>query len=254
MSIINWRARKQITFFLGAVFFVSLVVGGIIYFNQPEETCFDNKKNQDEEGIDCGGVCTTCVVNPKEVVTLWTRVFKVNEGVYEASALIKNPNLFYGLGLLKYTFKIYDTANILVAVREGQTFVNPQDEFLIFEGGINTGERQVAKVFVELEPLMDWQYIEEEKPALVVSEKSFSNTPFSTMSARLFNESLFAIEDIFATVVLYDQNENAIAVSATKIDSIPGKSSRNAIFTWGRPLDVLPSSSKIFTRINLLKK
>jgi hypothetical protein len=26
------------------------------------ETCSDNKKNQDETGIDCGGVCRSCAV------------------------------------------------------------------------------------------------------------------------------------------------------------------------------------------------
>ncbi len=31
-----------------------------VYVETVEETCFDNLQNQDEEGIDCGGVCDTC--------------------------------------------------------------------------------------------------------------------------------------------------------------------------------------------------
>ena len=31
---------------------------------KPEETCFDGIKNQNEEGIDCGGVCKPCVELP----------------------------------------------------------------------------------------------------------------------------------------------------------------------------------------------
>jgi len=252
MNILNWRAKKQLTFFFVAVFFILVIVVGIIYWNQLEETCFDNKQNQDEESVDCGGVCIPCVVNPKDIVTMWTRAFKVSDGVYETASLIKNTNLFYGVSLLKYTFKIYDSANILVAVKEGQTFVNPQDEFLIFETNIKTGNRKVAKAFVELELLSKWKYVEEKKPALVVSEKNFSNYPFSTMHARLFNESLFSIEDISATVVMYDENKNAVAVSSTNIDFIAGESSRDVIFTWSEPFEILPSSSRIFTRINLV--
>ncbi|MBU1091561.1 hypothetical protein KKA27_01725 [Patescibacteria group bacterium] len=250
MSIFNWRAKKQLIFFLIVAFFVLAMIVGIIYWNRPEATCFDNKQNQDEESVDCGGGCTPCVVNPKDVVTMWTRVFEVSDGVYEVASLIKNPNLFYGMPRLKYTFKIYDSVNVLVAIKEGQTFLNPQDEFLIFETGIKTGKRDVAKAFVEIEPLSEWKYTEEEKLALVVSEKNFSNYPLPTMRARLFNESLFSVKDIAVTVVLYDKDENAIAVSSTNVDLIAGKSIRDVVFTWGEPLEVLPSSSKIFTRVN----
>lgn len=41
--------------------------GCVLYFHKPitsmscNETCFDRIKNQDEEGIDCGGICEPCV-------------------------------------------------------------------------------------------------------------------------------------------------------------------------------------------------
>jgi len=252
MAFLNWRAKKRLSFlFLFLAFFVFLVVF-VVYFSKSEPTCFDKEKNQNEEDIDCGGPCISCVVNPKDIIVLWTRVFKTSEGVYEVASLIKNPNLFYGIPVLKYTFKVYDSANILVSIKEGQTFINPQDEFLIFFTGVETGKREVAKAFVEVEPLSDWKYVAEKMPSLVVSDKNFSNSPFPVMRVRLFNESLFSVENIFATIVLYDDEENVTAISSTVVDFIQGRANRDIVFTWQTPFEKEPVSSKIFTRINLI--
>jgi len=54
------RLRKQIL--IGAIFLaIFLSVGAGIYLAiRPEATCFDNKRNQRETGIDCGGPCISC--------------------------------------------------------------------------------------------------------------------------------------------------------------------------------------------------
>lgn len=56
----NKRLRKQIIIalvFLG----IFSVIGGEIYLtHRAAPTCFDNKRNQGEEGVDCGGPCILC--------------------------------------------------------------------------------------------------------------------------------------------------------------------------------------------------
>ncbi len=252
-KLFDWRTKKKLTFFLGSVFVIVLVVGAIVFYLWPKASCTDGRQNQDESGVDCGGPCTPCVVNPKDPITLWTRVFEIEDGLYEVAALIENPNISYGLSLLKYTFKIYDVNNILIGVKEGQTFLNPNDKFLVFETGINTKERDAVRVFVELESISDWKYIEEEKSSMVVSEKSFSRTPFPTLSARLFNQAIFSVEDIYAVAVLYDEDRNAIGASATKVDIINAESSYDISFTWPPNVDLNPYSSIVFTRIDQTK-
>jgi len=41
---------------------ISYDIGAFEYVSAAEETCSDNIQNQDETGIDCGGVCEACVV------------------------------------------------------------------------------------------------------------------------------------------------------------------------------------------------
>jgi hypothetical protein len=253
MAILSWRARKKLTYFLAPLFFIAGVILLVLYLGSAEATCYDGKQNQGEEGIDCGGPCQPCVVNPKELVALWTRVLSTDkEGVYEAASLIKNPNLFYGLSLFKYTFKLYDSNNILVAVKEGQTYLNPNEKFVVFATDIDTGQRKPVRAFVEIEPVSEWEYVEVGKKPLLVSSKNFINIPFPRLEAKLFNESLFFLKDISAVGVLYDDRGNAIGVSSTKVDSVAPESTANFAFTWPSPFSQSPVSTEIFVRVNLL--
>ena len=108
-------------------------MGGLIYYFQPEPTCFDKRQNQDEESVDCGGSCAPCSEKIHDLTILWSRVFSVREGSYDAAALVENQNQFLASKKLVYAFKLYDKDNILVAIRENFTFVNAGEKLIIFE-------------------------------------------------------------------------------------------------------------------------
>lgn len=252
MAIISWRARKKLFFSSIVVLFFCIIIALAIYYFWPSASCSDGKQNQNEAGVDCGGPCGPCVVNPKDIVVTWSRVFKTGEGVYEAASLIENPNLFYGLPLFKYTFKIYDNRNTLIGMKDGQSFLNPKDKFIIFVTDINTNQRKAVKTVMEIEYLSSWQYIQAENLPLVISKKNFNSQPFPTLSASLFNESLFTAENVYASAVLYDESGNAMAVSSTKIDSVAKETGRDIMFTWMEPFEQVPASSQIFIRTNLV--
>ncbi|MDD5032497.1 MAG: hypothetical protein PHC85_00015 [Candidatus Pacebacteria bacterium] len=255
MAIFEWRTRKKITLFLIASAVIAVFGFLIFYFIKNEPTCSDGRQNQDEEKIDCGGGCNPCVENPKDLTILWTRALETGQpGIYEAASLVENTNLFYGLYRLKYAFRLYDDNNILVAVKEGETYVNPGEKFVIFSADIEVGNRKPVRAFMETEYISEWKYAGAEKNSLVVSSKNFSGIPFPSLSVKLFNESVFSVKDVDAAAVLYDERGNVMAVSYTKVDSIPGEEYRNAVFTWPALFAKDPSSSEIFTRVNFSKK
>lgn len=254
--LLSWRAKRQLTIFFTVFGAIAAVIIFFVARSLPELTCSDGKKNQGEERVDCGGPCVPCVKQPKDIVTLWTRVLKIGDNVYEAASLVENPNLFYGLPLFKYTFKLYDAHNVLVAAKEGQTFLNPQDTFVMLGANIHTGNRKPVRAFMEIMPLSEWQYVDADKkaPSLIVSEKKFSNQPFASLRAYLLNQSVFPVKDVYAAAVLYNQEGNAIAASLSKIEIIPAETGRTLTFTWPSPLDEEPASSEIFTRLDLTSK
>lgn len=246
----SWASRRQlIYFFTVALLFIAIAMGGFFYL-KPQATCFDNKKNQDEEEVDCGGVCGSCLGETKEIITLWSNVFPLGGGVYEMASLVRNPNFFAGLPKLKYTFKLYDKNNIIIAIEEGETFMNPNEDYIIFKTGIRVGERVPKRVFIEFGDL-DWKRIEEERVQISISEKNFNNSTFPSLEAKVTNKTLLPIDDIEATAILFDSEDNAIGVSVSKIGTIEAESSQGVTFTWPNQFSVEPASNKILIRSNL---
>ena len=249
---IPWTAKRQITIFL-IVTAVIVAAIALVIIATSKSTCFDNKQNGSEQGIDCGGSCEPCLGEVKDLIVVWSKALKLGNGKYDAAALIKNPNLFAGLPLLKYKFKFYDANNILIAIRAGETFINPGDRYVVFETDIDTGRRVPKSAFLELEENPRWKRIEKKKPQIIISGKTFTNRPFPRLVAEIGNESLFQVNGVSLAAVLFSGEGNAIAVSATAIDSIAGSASRQVVFTWPAPFTEEPALSKIFLRTNLTK-
>ena len=230
---IPWTAKRQITYFLIFVIII-FAAAYFIWKGVSKPTCFDGRRNQSEEGIDCGGPCLKkCLGEVKELIVLWSRFFETSKGKYDVAVLVKNPNLFLSISSLKYQFKIYDKDNILIAVKEGETFITPGETFPIFETNVDVGLRTPGQVFIEFEKSPQWERNEKEKPSLVVSKKQFFNEPpFPRLAVTLENKSVLPVYNIFIAAILYDKDKNVQGVSVTKIDAISGESSEEIVFTW----------------------
>jgi hypothetical protein len=250
--IIPWTAKRQIIYFFIFAFVVSIIVF-FIWSGITKPTCFDNKQNQSEEEVDCGGPCKKeCLGDVKELIVLWSRFFETSKEKYDVAALVKNPNLFLSVSSLKYQFKIYDKDNILIAVKEGETFITPGETFPIFETNVDVGLRTPGQAFIEFEKSPQWERTEKEKSSLVVSKKQFFNEPpFPRLIITLENKSVSVINNISVATAIYDKDKNAKGVSLTAVDSIAGESSQEIVFTWPRLFDEEPSSIEIFFRTGL---
>jgi hypothetical protein len=251
--MLAWRAKRQILAFLVVFGTIAVVAGLFIWSKIPDPTCFDKRQNQEEEGTDCGGPCIPCTSDARDVVVLWARSFDVGGGNYETAALVENSNLNYHMPEMRYTFKIYDSKNSLLSAREGITYANPQEKFLILGEVVNLGSRKPARTTLETEYLSKWKYIEPQRAPLVVSEKRYSGEPISSLRAYLYNQSLKIVRDVEVGSVLYDEKGAAYAASVTAVEEISPESGQFITFTWKTPFGREPSSSEIFPRTNLIK-
>ena len=229
---ISWAAKKQLTYF--SVFLI-IIIGVAVgfYLNITVPSCTDKKQNQDEKGVDCGGQCSKeCLGEIKDLAVLWSKPLKVTGNIYDAVALAENRNLFLSVKSAKYQFKFYDDRNILIASKEGEIFVNPGRKFAIFENNVDTGSRKPAKVFLEFQKNINWEIYKGENLGLVVTKKEYQDDPMPSISATLENKTLAAIKGIYAVAVIYADDGNAIAASATKIGEIKEGASVDIFFTW----------------------
>ncbi|MFC1721108.1 hypothetical protein ACFLY0_02025 [Patescibacteria group bacterium] len=256
--MISWASKRKFMYFAGLAILILVFVGIplFLYLNQPP-TCTDGKQNGDEIGVDCGGICPElCAEQMGDLLIHWSRSFEVSDGIYDTIALIENPNTDAGLSELIYKFKLYDDNNILVEEKFGKTFVNPKEQFIIFESGIRTGERLPKRTFIEL--LQDHTWIRPGVEELNIPTVSVSNQRMENLDTRprlraaIVNESPFPAYDIDVTAVLFDINDNAIAVSSTIVDVVPQYDSVDVTFTWKEPFETLPIKIDVLPRINLL--
>jgi uncharacterized protein (TIGR02588 family) len=248
---LSWRAKRQLSFLSIFIVFVFLVAFGLIYFLRPAPSCTDGRQNQDEESIDCGGSCATCLSKGEDLITHWTRFFLTSRGQYEIAGFVENPNLLLGTDNLTYRLRLYDANNILIAIREGKTFVNPRERFLIFEKDVETLERVPVRTTLEfIGP--DWRRIEKERPQLVVTKKNFVNTETGAeLRVSVRNQSLFSVKNVSLAVALMDASGNAIGISTSRVDSIAGEAEREVFFTWRQQFDPPPETIEVVVRTNL---
>lgn len=250
----SWASRRRSTY-LGIVFIVIIAVfAGLffLFFNKPP-TCADGKQNGEELGIDCGGSCEkVCEVQITDLAILWSRSFRVSDGVYNSVAYVENPNPNARVAEISYTFKLFDDNNILVAERKGKTFISPSGITPIFEGNISTGQRVPIRTFSEFSEIPKWSQTADEDSPISVGEIVLSREDSSPrIDAVLSNSSIRDTSDIEVVAVVFDATGNAIAVSSTFIDRLSGRSSQDIVFTWPNKFDFSVSRIEIIPRVPL---
>jgi hypothetical protein len=247
---IPWGIKRQLSAFAVFATVVLVIVAGIVYFFRPEPTCFDDKQNQGEDRVDCGGPCSPCAQDVKDLAVLWSRVLIVKEGVADAAALIENQNQFLGSKKLVYAIKLYDEDNILVAVRENTTFVDAGGRFLIFEPNIITQERAPNKALIEIRDI-DWEVIE---PAVlgidVLRRRMLLTEQPPRLEIDIKNQADETHRNIEATVVLFGARDEVKGFSRTVIDKLDINAERTLLFTWPQVIDEVERAEIMFRNEN----
>ncbi len=245
----SWASRRRTTYGFGVIVFLILVIGVpvlYVYLVQPS-TCFDGKKNQGETSADKGGPCLLLdeqMLSP--VSSLWSRSFRIRDGSYNAVTYIHNPNDNAGVRTVKYRFGLYDSGNVLVAERRGETYIMPGTLTPIFEGGIETGQRAVARTQFELLEQPKWERLDNAALAIRVSDRRVEGQDVAPrMSARIENTSVRDAHDLVFVATVFDQAGNAFATSKTTLAMLPGGATDTIVFTWPDPFGVTIGSIDI---------
>lgn len=242
-----WRVRRQtivILTFLAAVLF--LVVFPYWATHREAPSCFDTRKNQGEDGVDCGGPCALlCVGTAKDVKIIWTKVFPVRPGAYDLAAYVENQNFGVGAPRLLYTAKLFDADGSVIAERSGETFANPTERFAVFVGNMLTGEKVAARGAIEFAHGEVWVKTTTPKKVFVVSNKLLVGTnELPKLSALLTSEESDVLRHIEVMAVIYDSKGEPIAVSGTDVEKLDPKGSGKLFFTWPGPFSYVAETEK----------
>lgn len=247
----SWASRRRFTYLTGVILFFVIIIGvptAYWYFTIPA-TCSDGIQNQGETDIDKGGPCLT--LDPRTLsphAVLWARSFKVRDGTYTAAAAIQNPNQNAGVASVSYQISLYDSGNVLVAEREGITFIMPGAVTPVLESRIDTGNRIVAHTYFQFTEPLVWERMRNSASVLSVSGKQLTDIETTPRLLAIAQNS--AVTDVIAPsfiAVIYDGAGNAFAASETQLNRLNAGVSSDIVFTWPAPfgagaarIDIMP--------------
>jgi len=249
----SWAQRRKTTYIV-SILFVFVIILAIFLFTvfNKTPTCSDGIKNQGETGIDCGGPCNIlCRAEYTNPVIIWgPRWAKVlSSGTYNFLTYAQNPNIGAGAYNVSYSLKIYDKQDILLYQKTGTTYIPPNNNFVIFENNINLNDKIPFRAKFEFVGDPIWQKMDSlESNITAVSKNLVNENTKPKLLVTMKNSSLKSIDNIEEIAILYDENNNAVAFSRTKIDSVEKDSTADIVFTWPEKF-----TNKI-VRIDILSK
>ena len=255
MEGIMWATRRRIQT-IGIIVSTILVLVVFPYWisHRVAPTCMDGKKNQGELGVDCGGPCTVrCAQTVKNLNILWTKVFTIRPSNYDVVSYIENPNVDSGLPSFTYTAKLFDEAGNVIGQRQQVGYARPSERFVLFVGGIDTGEAIAKSGSIEISPDLKWIATPGPKTLFSVSDKVLSNLERQpNLTAVLHNETPELLQSIDVSTIIYDDKSNPIGVSATKIEKIDPNDTAKLIFTWPTPFDYAADTEQCSTPVDVI--
>lgn len=131
--MISYRTQKQIVVGLTAILVIIVLVflGKTIF--KPKPTCFDQKQNQNEDAVDCGGSCLACDLKDlKPLVVENTYILDYKLKGFDLVAKIFNPNTKYGLtGIVGHFTLTSQNGAILRIDLDEPFYILPGEEKLI---------------------------------------------------------------------------------------------------------------------------
>lgn len=251
----KWSIRRRRIILIIVLTFLALIIGIPLYFFlQKPPTCFDNKLNGDETGVDCGGSCELiCSVDALAIQSKGdARVLKVATSTYELVVSVENPNPSAKILKAGYSFKVYSQSSTgPIKVVKGFTYIPKASSFAIFEGPINFGESLPSRAVFEWDKnSMVWLKDISPEPDLKVEESTLVDEQTSPkLEATVKNLSLERVQNIELVALVYDSKDNIVGASKTFVDAIEPNESSPIVFTWTQPFTSTSTRSFIFTRI-----
>ncbi len=223
---------------------------------KPVSSCTDNRQNQGEEDIDCGGPsCAPCAVkHAKDIVTYWARIVPLRSGVYDVAAEIENINEAVSSGDVNYAFTLFDGKGA-IAERTGSTFMYAHERTLVTEEAI-AADRIPTGVRFAITGVV-WQARADLRPAIVVVRREYAvveepdGRRKSTINAIVRNDTGNDFRRALVQFVALDAQDNLIGANKLVVENFRAGESRSLTAVWPEEFTVAIASIRIESRVNI---
>jgi len=221
------RILKQLAF--GSVFFIIfalVALGAYFFYFRSSPSCADNKQNQNEIGVDCGGRCIPCEVKGLNIVTEEIKVFPAGKNQITLLAKVRNPSQNFSASF-SYKFNLGGTLPDQRELRGSETLA-PQEIQYIIVPNLPIDEEHINGVSLDVSEL-NWS---ENKPPILnvrVNSQSSVDKNRVTVTGSLFNNSAVNLPIVKLTALLFDKEGKVLNASITELEKVGAFSERQFI-------------------------
>jgi hypothetical protein len=251
-----WRTKRLLIYLVGFLISLSLLIFSLFWYFYPTASCIDGKQNQNEQGVDCGGVCPkACISTTLAPKVLWIRVLPAGSGKYDVAVAIENQNSDRGVKNIGYKIRIYDKQGVILNTREGSTYLNPLEKAVVVESGFDAGKQVAVSADFNIVSQSAWLQAVPIPPAVyierIIEENDFS-APSTTpkLRVKVTNRSLLPLKNINIGTFLLNENQTIYAGSETLIERLDKGETKTIFFTWPEPLVQEPASIDFSWHLN----
>ena len=230
------RTFKQLVYGLFYIaIFSGLVFGFYSLFIKPAPSCFNGVQDQNEQGIDCGGVCAKFCL-PSNLIDIETsgqaQIFHPATSSISVMAEIKNNNADFAAQDLPYKFVFYDGQGTPLYERDGDSFIyaseikniaefnlNFPDAYKIVSVGFSIGETKWIPKSLFSQPQLVRQSLN-----TAISPKGL------TAAGNFINGGTVLVKKVTIFAVFYSKF-GPIGISGSEIDDVaPGQQYSFSVF------------------------
>ncbi len=238
----SWASRRQ-SLIAGGVLAVVAAFASVVAFVSLYETpsCTDGKRNQDEEGIDCGGGCAfLCRETVAPPSIRFARAFSSGEGRVNVVAYIDNPNPRAAVKDALFTVELFDASGTAVGAYKGAVDLPAGVTVPVFAPGIAVSAAP-TRTFVSFdEASLRFEANRSTDEVPVVTDTLLTQLPTPRLTANVRNDLPYTLYNVHVIATVFDTTGNVMMASETLLSRIAGSATEQAVFTWNTPLPTEP--------------
>lgn len=236
--------------------FYSAILGGIaygIYYLSVglAPSCFDNRLNQGETEIDCGGPCVSCELKNLKPLLTSVEVFGI-DGSTNVVIYLANPNLNYGAESFGYTLNFYNQSREKIFSLTKESFIYAAEaQKVLVEPNLRldfsaiSGKPELVLENFKWKPVAEFQ----EPKVQTRQVRSEASDRLITVSGLLANRESFDLSRVVVSAVVYrklNENQNElVGISKTILQSLQSFEERS--FKIPVPVNLLLKISEVET-------
>lgn len=250
---------------IGLIFLgiIALLGFGVRSLSTPVVTCFDSIQNQNETGVDCGGICAklcTPSLAPLKIKDTW--LFNIGNTMagteYDVLFRVINGNPNFGSGQTAYQLTLYDESRNSVLTQAGDFYILPGQAKYVY---LPLPAVKAVATRAEVKILSaNWQMIGSDfNQNLPLTVKNYdyhlATQPgrATELSGTMRNDSDFALEQVDLVVVLF-KNGLPVAANQTNVRTAGAKQDNGFLVFWQNlPVDGSPERVDIEVGTNIFQ-